>query len=139
MKTPQLKDLLYKKVSGYYPGRLKELTVLNIKMNSTVRVKVAPLFDIRNISLEPTVYTRCDSYETSFKKGKELKVVVNPAENFIIAIVDTDGEKENTMCFKYRKEESCLKSSSLILDNCTILSILIDRLGSDIVKSKKLS
>ena len=122
MKTSQLKDLLYKKVSGYYPGRLKELTVLNIKMNSTVRVKVAPLFDIRNVSLEPTVYTRCDSYETSFKKDKELKVVVNPSENFIIAIIDIDGEKENTMCFKYRKEESCLKSSSLILDNSTILS-----------------
>ena len=50
MKTSQLKDLLYKKVSGYYPGRLKELTVLNIKMNNTVRVKVAPLFDIRNVS-----------------------------------------------------------------------------------------
>ena len=122
MKTSQLKDLLYKKVSGYYPGRLKELTVLNIKMNSTVRVKVAPLFDIRNVSLEPTVYTRCDSYETSFKKDKELKVVVNPSENFIIAIIDIDGEKENTMCFKYRKEESCVKSSSLILDNSTILS-----------------
>ena len=122
MKTEQLKELLYKKVSGYYPGRLKELTVLNIKMNSTVRVKVAPLFDIRNVSLEPTIYTRCDSYETSFRKDKELKVVVNPAENFIIAIVDTDREKEHTVCFKYRKEESCVKSSSLILDNSTILS-----------------
>ena len=87
MKKSQLKELLYKKVSSYYPGRLKELTVLNIKMNSTVRVKVAPLFDIRNVSLEPTIYTRCDSYETSFRKGKELKVVVNPAENFIIAII----------------------------------------------------